>query len=59
MKSSLFWLLGGMAFLYFGMVVYAIYRGRDVKASLKLPFAILSFEAKGRGSRESNVLKER
>jgi len=48
-----------MAFLYFGMVVYAIYRGRDVKASLKLPFAILSFEAKGRGSRESNVLKER
>src|SRR5580704_19650853 len=29
MKSSLPWFLGGMAILYFGVVAYAIYRGRD------------------------------
>jgi hypothetical protein len=59
MKSSLLWLIGGIALLYFGVVVYAIYRGRDVRASLKLPFAMLSFETKEPGSSDNNVVKER
>lgn len=30
------------------IVFYALYRNRDIKALLKLPFAVFSFEAKGR-----------
>jgi hypothetical protein len=53
----LLWFLGGIALLYFGVVVYALYRGRDVRASLKIPFAMLSLETKSPGGRESKVPK--
>jgi hypothetical protein len=46
MKFTFLWLLFGIAGLYFAAVLYAIYRGRDVKASLKVPFAMFSFETK-------------
>ena len=46
MKSSLLWVVFGIAIFYFAAVVYAIYRGRDFKASLKVPFAIFTFETK-------------
>lgn len=58
MKSSILWLLGGVATLYFGVVAYALYQGRDVKASLKVPFAVFSFETKASPARESRALKE-
>ncbi len=44
MSTPVLWVLGVTAILYFGAVLYAIYRGRDVKASLKIPVAMLSFE---------------
>lgn len=46
MKASFLWLLFGIAVFYFATVVYAVYRGREVKASLKIPFAMFSFETK-------------
>jgi hypothetical protein len=46
MKPSFLWFIGGVAVLYFGAMVYALYRGRDVKASMKIPFAMFSFETK-------------
>jgi hypothetical protein len=53
------WLLMAAAFLYFGVVVYAIYRGRDVKASLKIPFAMFSFETKQPGRTLRNGMNGR
>jgi hypothetical protein len=35
-----------MFVIYFSVVTYAIHRGRDVKASFKVPFATFSFETK-------------
>jgi len=58
MKSPLLWFLGGMAVLYFGVVVYALSQGRDVKASLKVPFAVFSFETKASAQQESQALKK-
>jgi hypothetical protein len=46
MKSAVLWFLGSVAVLYFGVAAYALYQGRDVKASMKVPFAVFSFETK-------------
>ncbi len=32
----------------FAVIFYALYRNRDIKALLKIPFAVFSFEAKGK-----------
>lgn len=50
MKASVLFFLTVAALLYFGAVVYAISRGRDVKASLKIPFALFMFETKEPGT---------
>jgi len=60
MKTPILCLVGGMFLVYFTVVIYAIYRGRNVKASLKLPFAVFSFEAKEPGAEhDPATLKER
>jgi len=59
MKSPILWFLGSLAVLYFGVVAYALYQGRDVKASLKVPFAVFSFETKAPQDRNNSELKER
>jgi hypothetical protein len=59
MKSSVLRFLGGMAVLYFGVVAYALYQGRNVKASLKVPFAVFSFETKVPRDGNAKDLKER
>jgi hypothetical protein len=46
MKVSVVWFLLAIAALFFAAVFYAIYRGRDVRALLKIPFAALSFETR-------------
>jgi len=51
-------IVGGICVLYFGVVVYAISRGRDVKASLKVPFALFSFETR-ETRREPGIVKRR
>lgn len=50
MKVSLLWLLFGIAVFYFAAMLYAIYRGRDFRALVKVPFAALSFETREPGS---------
>ncbi len=50
MKGSFLWPLFGIAVFFFAAVLYAIYRGRDFRALLKLPFAAFSFETKEPGS---------
>jgi hypothetical protein len=57
LKSPVLWFLGGMAILYFGVVAYALYRGRDVKASLKIPFALFSFETTAPASQDRKIAK--
>jgi hypothetical protein len=52
------YLVGGISLLSFGVMVYAISRGRDVKASLKIPFALFSFETK-ETRREPGIAKRR
>ena len=42
------WLLLAIAAFFFAAVFYAIFRGRDVRALLKSPFAALSFETEVR-----------
>jgi hypothetical protein len=39
MKASVVWLLLAIAAFFFAAVFYAIFRGRDVRALLKIPFA--------------------
>ena len=51
-------LLGGATVLYFSVVIYAIYCGRDVKASLKIPFALFSFETTVPRGRDSRLRKD-
>lgn len=46
LKTPVLCLIGGMFVIYFSVVTYAIHRGRDVKASFKVPFATFSFETK-------------
>ena len=45
MHTSILWLVGLVALIFAGMVIYALHRGRDVKASLKICWAAFSFEA--------------
>ncbi len=59
MHIPILWFLGSVALIYFGVVIYALYRGRDVKASLRVPFAAFSFEANEPGGRRDKRLKER
>jgi hypothetical protein len=59
MKSPILWFLSGMAILYFGAVFYAIYRGKNVKASLKVPFALFSFETSAPAGRDRGLIKGR
>jgi hypothetical protein len=59
MHISILCLLGGIVLIYFGVVSYAISRDRDVKASLKLPFAAFSFEANEPVGSRDKTLKER
>ena len=35
---------------FFAITLYALYRNRDIKALLKLPFAVFSFETKGKNT---------
>ena len=44
--TSVVWVIFGIAVFYFGAVAYAIYRGRDFRTSLKVPFAMFTFETK-------------
>ena len=53
------YILCGLAVLYFSVVVYAISRGRDVKASMKIPFALFSFESTAPAGRDRKLLKDR
>ena len=46
MRAAFLWPLFGIAIIFFVPVFYAIYRGRDVRAFLKIPFAALSFETR-------------
>jgi|HubBroStandDraft_4_1064222.scaffolds.fasta_scaffold599072_2 hypothetical protein len=56
MKASASWLLFGIVVFYFAAVLYAICRGRDVKASLKVPFAAFSFETNEPGGANKKAL---
>ena len=47
MTATVFWFLVVLALFYFGAVVFAIYQGRNVKSSFKVPFAFLTFETEG------------
>ncbi len=58
MKASAVWLLLAIAAFFFAAVLYAIYRGRDVRALLKIPFAALSFETREPGSSERITVAE-
>jgi hypothetical protein len=49
MRTAILWFLGSVAMIYAAMVIYALHCGRDVKASLRIPFAVFSFEAKDPG----------
>jgi hypothetical protein len=49
MNTSVLWVIFGIAVFYFGEVAYAIYRGRDFRTSLKVPFALFTFETKQHG----------
>ena len=42
LKTPVLWLIGGMFVIYFSVVTYAIHRGRDVKASFKVPLTSMS-----------------
>ena len=56
----IWYLLGGVTVLYFSVVVvYAISRGRDVKASLKVPCAMFSFETKQTRRADAGAVKQR
>lgn len=46
MKTPVLWLIGGLFLLHFVALIYAVYRGRDVRASMKVWFAAFSFETK-------------
>ena len=60
MHIPILWFMGGIALIYCAMVIYAVYRGRDVRACFKLPFAAFLFEAKEPdAARDVEVRKER
>ncbi len=59
MQIAILWFLCSIALIYFGVIIYALYRGRDVKALLKLPFAAFSFEANEPCGNRDKTLKER
>ena len=44
MHTSVLWLVGGIALIFGGIVIYALSRGLNVKASLKILWAAFSFE---------------
>jgi hypothetical protein len=45
MRTPVLWFLGCVALLFVLMVSYAVSRGRNVKASMKILWAAFSFEA--------------
>lgn len=49
MRTAILWFLGSVAIIYAVLVIYALHCRRDVKAWLKIPFAVFSFEAKEPG----------
>jgi hypothetical protein len=59
MHTSILWLAGILALLFAVMVIYALHRGRDVKASLKILWAVFSFEANAPAGRVGKTSKER
>ena len=59
MKTPVLWLIGGMLLLYFVTVIYALYRWRDVRASMKVWFAAFSFETKEPKSGRDVAVKHR
>ncbi len=50
MKRPIVCLIARISVLYFSAIVYAISRGSDVRASLRVAFAAFSFEAKQKGA---------
>ena len=44
MKTPVLWLIGAIFLFCFVAVIYALHRGRDVRASMKVWFAEFSFE---------------
>lgn len=59
MKTPVLWVIGGMFLLYFVAVIYALHRGRDVRASMKVWFAAFSFETKEPKGGRDVVVKQR
>ena len=55
MTASVRLFLFGITVFFFAAVLYAIYRGRGVRALLKIPFAALSFETKEPGSADKTA----
>ena len=55
---SAFYLFGGICVLCFASVIYALSRGHNVKASLKVWFAVFTFETEGAESKEKRVRKK-
>jgi hypothetical protein len=47
MRTSILWLVGGVALIFGAIVIYALSRGLNVKASLKILWAAFSFETTG------------
>jgi hypothetical protein len=48
---------GVVILLFTGIILYALYQRRDVKAGLKIPFATFFFEAKDRGDDPESLKK--
>ena len=50
MYTSFLWLVAGLALIFAVMIMYALHRGRNVKASMKILCTTFSFEANEPGS---------
>jgi hypothetical protein len=59
MKTQILWLGGGGVAIFGVIVIYALHRGLNVKASLKILSAVFSFEANEPSGDGDKTLKER
>lgn len=59
MHTSFLWLVGSLALMFAVMVMYALHRGRNVKASLKILWAAFSFEANEPDGKGNKAVKDR
>ena len=59
MHTSTLWLVGGVALIFGAIVIYALSRGMNVKATLKILWAVFSFETNGPVANVNRGVKKR